>query len=98
MKNIFIYDNCMNISVLWVVRGRVLKSCTILSILLLFFNDSHLLLHLGELLLELLVPVAPHHLHTVLQLLGVVDALLGADLPVEVRYLILKPVNLAARY
>ena len=60
------------------------------------FNNSSLFFHLGELLLELLVPVAPRHLHTVLQLLGVVDALLGADLPVEVRYLIFEPVNLAA--
>ena len=41
MKNIFIYDNCMNISVLWVVRGRVLKSCTILSILLLSLLSAH---------------------------------------------------------
>ena len=75
------------------VAGYVLRKFFSICFL---FNNSSLFFHLGELLLELLVPVAPHHLHTVLQLLGVVDALLGADLPVEVRYLILKPVNLAA--
>ena len=57
-------------------------------------NNSSLFFHLSELLLKLLVPMTPHHLDTVLQLLGVVDTLLGPHLPVEVRYLILEPIHL----
>ena len=62
------------------------------------FNNSSLFFHLSELLLELLVPMTPHHLDAVLQLLGVVDTLPGPHLPVEVSYLILEPIHLEKIY
>ena len=63
---------------------------------LFLFNNSHFLLHFRQFVFELFISMTSHHFHAVLQLLGVVDTLLGPHLPVEVRYLILKPVNLAA--
>ena len=62
--------------------------------ILFLFNNSHFLLHFRQLIFEFLISVTSHHLYAVLQLFGILDTLLGANLSVQRCYLFLKPVNL----
>ena len=65
-----------------------------LFLFLLLPQDPHFLSHLGQLFLKLLVPVADQHLFELLNLIVVLNSILGPHFLVYICQLIIKPVNM----